>query len=63
VGGRFERVQPVGRSWHILGQGWKIVDGLVRGFYGVVSAGLEFVAVGYVFEVRVVLVAGRGAEE
>jgi hypothetical protein len=63
VGGYFEGVQPVGRSWHILGQGWDMVDGLMRGIYGVVSPGLEFVAVGNIFEVRVVLVAGGGAEE
>ena len=40
-----------------------MVDGLMRGIYGVVSPGLEFVAVGNIFEVRVVLVAGGGAEE
>lgn len=63
MGGHFERVHPIGRSGHILGKRWEIVDGLMRGFYGVMSPGLEFVAVGNIFEVRVVLVAGRSSQE
>ena len=63
MSGGSERVQPVGRSWHILGKIREVVDGLMRGFDSMVSPGLELVAVGYVFEVRVVLVAGRCAEE
>jgi hypothetical protein len=54
-GWRFERVQ--------LGKGWEIVDSLMRGFYGMVSPRLEFVAVGSIFEVTIVLVARGGAEE
>ena len=40
MGGCFEGVQPVGRRRHIIGDSREIVDGLMRGFYGVVSPGL-----------------------
>lgn len=58
-----KRVEPSGSSWDVLRQLGEVVYSLMRGIDGLVRSRFDLVAVRDIFEVWVVLIAGRCPEK